>query len=83
MTGSFHSVGHVEALVDLALIGRAVAEIGQADAVVAAIFVGEGKPGAERHLGADDAVAAVEILLDARTCASSRPCPWNSRGAGR
>ena len=54
---------HVEALVDLALVGGAVAEIGQADEVIAAIAVGEGKAGAERHLRADDAVAAVEILL--------------------
>jgi hypothetical protein len=48
----------------LALIGGAVAEIGQRDVVVAAIFVGEGEPGAKRDLRADDAVAAVESLLD-------------------
>ena len=54
---------HVEAFVDLALVGRAVAEIGQRDIVVLAIAVGEGEAGAERHLRADDAVAAVEILL--------------------
>ncbi len=56
---------HVEALVDLALVGGAVAEIGDADIVVAAVAVGESEPGAERHLRADDAVAAVEALLDA------------------
>jgi hypothetical protein len=56
---------HVEALVDLALVGRAVAEIGEADAAVAAIFVGEAEAGAEADLGADDAVAAVEFMLDA------------------
>src|SRR5690606_5426647 len=55
--------GHVEALVDLALVGRAIAEIGNRDRVIAAIPVGEGKARAERHLGADDAVAAVEMLL--------------------
>ena len=54
---------HVEALVDLALVGGAVAEIGQADVAVAAVLVGEGEAGAERHLRADDAVAAVEMLL--------------------
>ena len=54
---------HVEALVDLALVGRAVAEIGERDVAVLAILVGEGEPGAERHLRADDAVAAVELLL--------------------
>ena len=58
-------LGHVEALVDLALIGRAVAEIGEADAAIRFIFVPEGEPGAERDLGADDAVAAVESVLDA------------------
>src|SRR6185312_11788275 len=58
-------LGHVEALVDLALVGGAVAEIGHRDVVVAAIAVGEGEPGAERHLRADDAVAAEEALLDA------------------
>ena len=35
MTGRSHSFGHVEAFVDLALVGRAVAEIGQAGAAVA------------------------------------------------
>ena len=55
---------HVEALVDLALVGGAVAEIGERDVVVAAISVGEGEPGAERDLGADDAVPAEETLLD-------------------
>ncbi len=54
---------HVEALVDLALVGRAVAEIGQRDVVVAAVLVGEGQAGAERDLRADDAVAAEEALL--------------------
>src|SRR5439155_2097325 len=56
---------HVEALVDLALVGRAVAEIGEADEIIAAVAVGEGKPRPERDLGADDAMAAVEILLHA------------------
>ena len=56
-------LGHVEAFIDLALVGGAVAEIGQAHAVIAAIFVGEGQTGAQRHLGADNAVAAVEFLL--------------------
>jgi hypothetical protein len=55
--------GHVEALVDLALVDGTVAEIGQADVLGAAVLMGEGDAGAERHLGADDAVAAVEILL--------------------
>ena len=55
----------LKALVDLALVGRAVAEIGEAHAAVAAIFVLEREAGAERHLRADDAVAAVEAMLDA------------------
>ena len=54
---------HVEALVDLALVGRAVTEIGQRHVVVAAVLAGKRQPGAERHLGRDDAVAAVEALL--------------------
>src|SRR6185503_6394693 len=56
---------HVEALVDLALVGRAVAEIGDADEIIAAVTVGEGEPRPERDLGADDAMAAVEVLLHA------------------
>ena len=40
-----------------------LAEIGGADAVVAAIPIREGQAGAERNLGADDAVAAEEALL--------------------
>ncbi len=62
--GELAERGHVEALIDLALIGRALAEIGQADAVVAAIFIGEGEAGAERRRRADDAVTAIEVLLD-------------------
>src|SRR5258708_7100335 len=54
---------HVEALIDLALVHRAVAEIGDADLVVVAIFVLESQAGAERHLRADDAVPAEEALL--------------------
>src|SRR5690606_36134356 len=56
---------HVEAFVDLALVGGAVAEIGEADVAVVAVAVGEGEPGAERDRRADDAVPAVEALLDA------------------
>ncbi len=56
-------LGHVEGLVDLALVGGAVAEIGEGDVAVAAVAVGERQAGAERHLRADDAVAAVEVLL--------------------
>ena len=54
---------HVEALVDLSLVCGAVAEIGEADRAVLAVAVGEGDAGAEGDLGADDAVAAVEVLL--------------------
>src|SRR5258706_2227295 len=54
---------HVETLIDLSLVRCAVAEIGQADKIVAAIAVGESKAGAERHLCGDNAMAAEEILL--------------------
>src|SRR5882757_1425667 len=54
---------HVEALIDLALVRGAVAEIGQADEIIAAIAVGEGEASAERDLRADDAMAAEEVLL--------------------
>ena len=57
--------GHVHGLVDLALVGAAVAEIGQRDVLGAVVLVREGQAGADRHLGADDAVAAVEVLLAA------------------
>src|ERR1700743_3801934 len=56
-------LSHVEAFVDLALVGSAVAEIGDADEIIAAIAVGKSKAGAERNLRADDAMAAEEILL--------------------
>ena len=61
-------LGHVEALVDLALVGGAVAEVGEAYLPVPAVAVGEGEPGAERHVRADDAVAAVEVLLLGEHC---------------
>ena len=54
---------HVEGLVDLALVDRAVAEVGHADAAVLAVLVRERDAGAERHAGADDAVAAIEVLV--------------------
>jgi hypothetical protein len=47
----------------LALVGRAIAEIGEADFSVSAIFVGEGDPSAQGDLRPDDAVAAVKGLL--------------------
>ena len=50
-------------LVNLALIGGAVAKEGERHAVVAAIAIGEGDPGPDRDRRADDAVPAVEILL--------------------
>src|SRR3546814_6455145 len=56
-------LGHVEGLVDLALIGCAVAEISDADPAVPGVFVLERQPRADRHLRADDAVPAVEPVL--------------------
>src|SRR5262249_60690490 len=55
---------HVEALVGLPLVGSAVAQVGQGDVVVAAIAIGEGEPGPQRHGRTDDAMAAIEALLD-------------------
>src|SRR5690606_13183609 len=59
----FPELGHVEALVHLALVRRAVAEIGHGDAAVPAVFVGKGKARAERHLRADNAMPAIEFML--------------------
>src|SRR3546814_17904545 len=42
-------LGHVEGLVDLALIGCAVAEISDADPAVPGVFVLERQPRAARH----------------------------------
>src|SRR3984893_5881131 len=63
--GELPEGGHVHGLVDLALVGAAVTKIGQRDVLVAVVLVHEGEARADRHLGADDAVAAVEILLAA------------------
>src|SRR5690606_6555079 len=57
--------GHVEGLVDLALVGRAIPKIGEADAAIVAVLVREGEARAERHLRADDAVPAVKRVLGA------------------
>ncbi|MEH2477686.1 hypothetical protein V1282_001043 [Nitrobacteraceae bacterium AZCC 2146] len=54
---------HVEALIDLALVRRAIAEVSEADEVIAAVAIGKGESGTERDLRADDAVTAVKILL--------------------
>src|SRR5688572_6774161 len=61
--GQLPQLRHVEGLVDLPLVGGAVAEVCEADPAIAAIEVGEGEPGAERHAGADNTVAAVEAFL--------------------
>src|SRR5687768_18352718 len=45
-------------------VSRTVAEIGQTDAAILGIFVGEGQARSETDLGADDAVTAVEFMLD-------------------
>ena len=58
-----HQRRQVEAFEHLALVGRAFAEIGQRDPVVAAIPVAEAQPGADADLRADDAVSAEEVLL--------------------
>ncbi len=54
--------GHVEALIDLTLVGGAVAEIGDAHGIIAAVAVGKGQTGAERHLRTDNAVAAIKVF---------------------
>jgi hypothetical protein len=61
--GQLPELRHVEALVDLALVRGAVAEVGQADVAVVLVLVREADAGPERHLRAHDAVAAVEVLL--------------------
>src|SRR5215471_4111028 len=56
---------HVEALIDLPLIDRAVPEIGNRDSPICAIVMGKGEPGSDWHLRTDDAVATKEALLPA------------------
>src|SRR5579871_3652883 len=56
---------HVERFGDLALVDRAIAQVGHRDQRLLAVAVRKREAGADRHLGADDAVAAVEILLAA------------------
>src|SRR5690606_35118754 len=54
---------HVEAFVDLTLIGSAIAEISQRYIVVVAIAIRECEACAERNLRTDDTMTAVEVLL--------------------
>src|SRR5437763_817711 len=56
---------HVEALVDLALVDRAVAQIGHRDPPVVAVAMSKAETGTDRYLSPDDAVSAEEILLAA------------------
>ncbi len=56
-------LGHIKALIDLALVGRAIAEIGRANLAVLLVLVREGEPGAERDLRAHNAVTAKELLV--------------------
>jgi hypothetical protein len=55
--------GHVEGLVDRALVHGPVAEVAEADLVLAAILDGEGHAGGQGDVAADDGVAAEEPLL--------------------
>ncbi len=59
--GQLPQRGHVEALVHLPLVGRAFAEEGEAGPVLAIVVRGEGQPGADGHLRADNAVPAPEV----------------------
>src|SRR5262249_25289259 len=52
-----------EAFIHLPLVGSAVAKIGEAHIVVAAITVGKGKPASDRHLRADNSMAAIKLLF--------------------
>jgi hypothetical protein len=63
---------HVETLVNLTLVRRAVAEIGEANVAIAAITVGENQPAAGRHLRRHDAMAPVKMFCS-KTCAWNRP----------
>src|SRR5262245_1789068 len=63
--GELPKLRHVEAFVDLALIGGTIAEIGDADIAVAAIAVRESETRAQRHLRANNPMPAVETLLHA------------------
>ena len=55
-------LGHVVGLEHLALVGRAVAVQRHAHVLLARVLVLERDASAERHLGAHDAIAAVEVL---------------------
>lgn len=48
---------HVEALIDLALIGRFIVELGEAHIIIAAITVGKSQACPKRDLSADNAMA--------------------------
>src|SRR5205085_9599835 len=56
---------HVEGLIDLALVERAVAHVGHRKTAIAFVLVGKPEAGADGYLGADYAVAAVKALLAA------------------
>src|SRR5207253_7397054 len=58
-------LGHVEGFVDLALVRRAVAEIGYADRLIAAVAVRKRETCADWDLGANDPVPPEEALLAA------------------
>ena len=55
--------GHVESLIDLALIHRAITGIGHADIVCFIVFHGKGDTGAKGNLCTDDAMPAIEMLF--------------------
>src|SRR5690606_36322340 len=52
-----------KSLIDLPLVDRAVAHIAERDGIAALIFLAEGKAGAKRDAGADNAMPAEEVGL--------------------
>src|SRR6056297_2970127 len=55
--------GHVERLVDLPLVRRAVTEISEGHVVIALVLIRKGQTRTQRHVGAHDPVSSIEVLL--------------------
>ena len=64
--GQLPELREVERLEDGPLLGGAVAEVDERDAVLAAVLRGEGGAGGQRDVAPDDPVAAEEVVLAAR-----------------
>ena len=79
----FPQRGQIQAFVELAVVGAAVAEEHHRHAIFLGALRGQRQPHRDGHMPRHDGIAAPEILASHRQSASSRRVPWRRRSLCR